>query len=327
MAMLSDNPHIAWGRSDLPSWVWIPVTIGVLVLLLPRGLPARWLGCMFLAPLLLLQPAAPSPGAVWFTLLDVGDGLAAVVRTAEHTLLYDAGPRFSSRFDAGSAVVVPFLRDVGVNSIDRIVLSHSDTDHRGGVEAVLNELEVGSVISGEPNEITLRRPLTDCAEIDAWHWDGVDFQILHPRPGRKWRGNNASCTLRVSNAAGSILLPGDIQKRAERHLVAQQPELLDSDVVVIPHHGSNTSSSAGFVAAISPQYALVSTGYGNRYGFPKPQVVQRWQGAGAEIISTVTSGAVEIRLQKDGTLSMPRRFRSLHRRYWTDFSEGARSGQ
>jgi competence protein ComEC len=325
MSALSHIHGITWSRPTLPSWVWMPVTLGVLVLLMPRGIPARWCGLILISPMVLLQPAAPPPGAVWFTLLDVGDGLAAVIRTAEHTLLYDTGPRFSSGFDAGSAVVVPFLRDNGVSTVDRIVVSHGDIDHRGGLEAVIAGFDVRSLISGEPNRITPHRSVVDCAEIDSWHWDGVAFEILHPKPGRSWRGNDASCALRVSNAAGSILLPGDIQKGAERYLVAQRRELLDSDVVVAPHHGSNTSSSAGFVAAVTPRYALISTGYGNRHGFPKEQVVRRWHGVGAEVISTAESGAVEIRLQNDGTISAPRRYRLLHRRYWTDFSGGSES--
>jgi competence protein ComEC len=326
MGTLSRIPRVAWSRPLLPSWVWMPVTVGVLLLLMPRGLPARWLGLFFVSPLVLLQPAVPPPGAVWLTLLDVGDGLAAVIRTAEHTLIYDTGPRFSSSFDAGSAVVVPFLRGEGVRSVDRIILSHGDMDHRGGLAAVVAGFEVKSVISGEPNRITHHRSVKGCAEVDTWQWDGVVFEILHPRPGRIWKGNNVSCMLRISNAAGSILLPGDIEKKAERYLVARRPELLDADVVIAPHHGSNSSSSAGFVAAVTPRYVLVSTGYRNRYGFPKAPVVQRWQGVSAEVITTAESGAVEIRLQRDGLLSAPRRYRVLHQRYWTDFSEGPGSG-
>jgi competence protein ComEC len=327
LGQLSDIPRIAWNRPLLPSWAWFPVTVGVLIFLMPRGLPARWLGFVFVSPILLLQPAVPAPGTVWFTLLDVGDGLAAVVRTRHHTLVFDTGPRFSSNFDAGSAVVVPYLQGAGINSVDCIILSNGDMDHRGGLESVLARVRTESLLSGEPDKLTVAQRVEYCGEVESWRWDGIDFEIIHPGPERRWRGNNVSCTLRISNAAGSILIPGDIEKGAERYLVARRSELLDSDVVVAPHHGSNTSSSSLFVAAVTPRYVLVSTGYRNRYGFPKEQVVQRWEGVGAEVVTTAENGALEIRLERDGILSGPRRFRLLHRRYWTDFPEGAEKAQ
>jgi competence protein ComEC len=323
LGTMADVPYIAWLRPALPSWAWLPVITGVLVLLTPRGMPARWLGLIFIAPMVLLQPAVPPPGAAWFTLLDVGDGLAAVIRTAEHTLVYDTGARYSDSFDAGSAVVVPFLREAGINSVDRVILSHGDMDHSGGLEAVLAGIRVESLISGEPDRIRIPRPVTDCANMDSWHWDGVAFEIVHPRSERMWRGNNASCILRISNVAGSILLPGDIESGVERYLAAGWPELLDSDVVIAPHHGSNSSSSVDFVAAVTPRYVLVSTAYRNRFGFPREQVVERWRASGAEVINTAESGAVEIRLHSDGSISRPKRHRFLHRRYWTDFTEAS----
>jgi competence protein ComEC len=323
---LSDIPRIAWSRPAPSSWVWFPAAVAVLVLLMPRGIPGRWLGLLFISPLLLSQPTTPPSGTVWVTLLDVGDGQAAVIRTARHTLLYDVGPRFSSGFDAGGAVVMPYLERAGIDAVDRIILSNGDTDHRGGLESVLASIRVESLISGEPDRIPAAQPVTHCAQVGSWRWDGVEFEIIHPGPERVWRGNNASCVLRISNNAGSILLPGDIEKGAERYRVSRRAELLDSDVVIAPHHGSNTSSSAGFVGAVSPRYVLVSTGYRNRYGFPKERVVRRWQKAGAEIITTAENGAIEMRLRGDGTLSPPRRFRLLYRRYWTNFSEASKNG-
>jgi competence protein ComEC len=327
LGQLSDIPQVAWNRPLLPSWAWFPVTIGVLILLMPRGLPARWLGLLFISPILLLRPEVPGPGSAWFTLLDVGDGLAAVIRTQHHTLVFDTGPRFSSSFDAGSAAVVPYLEGMGISFVDYIILSNGDRDHRGGLESVLARIQAETLLSGEPDRISVSQPVQHCSEAGSWHWDGVDFEIIHPGSERRWRGNNASCVLRISNPAGSILIPGDIEKGAERYLVARRAELLDSDVVVAPHHGSNTSSSPRFTAAVTPRYALVSTGYRNRYGFPKEQVVRRWQEVGAEVITTAENGALEIRLEKGGILSEPRRFRLLHRRYWTDFPEAAEKAQ
>ncbi len=318
LEILADLPYISWVPPSPPSWTWIPGMAGILVLLMPRGLPGRWLGLILVLPLALLRHPGPDPGALWFTLLDVGDGLAVVVRTANHTLIFDTGARFSGRFDAGGAVVVPFLQAVGVNRVDRVVISNGDMDHRGGLQTILAAIEVGSLISGEPEGVKVHREVSYCAETESWYWDGVEFAIIHPDTGREWQGNNASCVLRVASSAGTILIPGDIERGAERYLLRRRSGLLDVDVVVVPHHGSNTSSSQGFTAAVRPRYALVSTGYRNRYGFPKESVVERWRGAGAVVIDTVQSGAIEIRLESNGSLSEPRRFRSCNRRYWMD---------
>ncbi len=308
---------LSWVRSAPPFWVWLPALFGILILLMPRGLPARWLALLLLSPLVLMTPKGPPVGALWFTLLDVGDGIAAVVQTANHTLLYDLGPRFSDRFDAGSAVVVPFLRERGITQVDLIIVSHGDMDHQGGLQSTLGYLQPASLMSGEPERI-IGHDASPCATLEPWSWDGVDFEILHPAPGHSWSGNDASCVLRVANEVGSILLPGDIRRRVEARLVAAVGDRLDTDIVVVPHHGSKTSSSLGFVHRVRPSYSLASSGYRSRHGFPRKDVVARWEGSGATLFTTADSGAIEFRLAAGGVLHMPTRLRHLARRYWMD---------
>jgi competence protein ComEC len=172
-------------------------------------------------------------------------------------------------------------------------------------------------VSGEPERIR-GYPASSCTTLKPWSWDGVDFEILHPAAEHHWKGNNASCVLRVANSAGSILLVGDIKRRVESRLVASMGDRLDADIVVVPHHGSKTSSSLGFVHRVSPIYALASSGYRSRHGFPRKEVVARWEGSGATLFTTAESGTIEFRLSADGVLHMPTRLRHLARRYWMD---------
>lgn len=317
---LAAFPMISGVHPSPPAWSWIAAAAGVFLLLLPRGVPARAVGLLLLAPLLLIRPSAPPPGAIWFTVLDVGDGLASVIRTSTHTVVFDTGPRYSERFDAGSAVLVPFLQEQGIEKVDLLVLSNGDMDHQGGAEAVVKRFEVGAVLSGEPEQIRTVEAAR-CRAGDTWDWDGVRYEILHPSGPSGWQGNNASCVLRVSNDAGSILITGDIEKRAEAALMTQQSGALAADAVVVPHHGSASSSSTQFVTAVHPAYALFSSGYRSRYRFPHPKVLARWRQAGAETFTTSENGALELRLEKGGAIAPPRRYRlSLQHRYWNDVS-------
>jgi competence protein ComEC len=308
---------------QLPGWVWLAAAAGVLLFLAPRGLPGRWLGGVLLLPALLVRPAVPDPGEVWLDVLDVGQGLAAVVRTHEHTLVYDTGPRFSKRFDAGSAVVVPFLRSAGVGRIDLLILSNGDSDHAGGAHALAEALALERVLSGEPQQIA-QLTTKQCAAGEDWSWDGVYFRLLHPRASDRWEGNNSSCVLSVENAAGRVLFPGDIEAPAERRLVERSFGQLSSRILLAPHHGSATSSTRPLVDAVRPEYVVFSTGYRNRYGFPKAAVEDRWRSVGARILNTSDSGAISFRLSPQGTLMGPVLQRLEHRRYWTHLSERLR---
>ena len=303
--------------AGLPLWQAAAVLLGVLLLLLPGGVPGRWPGLLLLLPLGLPRPAPhPADGDFWFDLLDVGQGLSAVIQTRHHTLVYDVGPRYSDRFDAGGAVLVPFLRQRGVTRIDRLILSNGDADHRGGLAGLLRQVPVTAMFSGEPERIPATRPPTRCRAGTQWSWDGVRFRILHPDAGGGWHGNDASCVLRVENGAGSLLLPGDIEGAAERALLARQRDWLDVDLVVMPHHGSRSSSGPGLVRATTPGFALAASGYRNRYGFPRPQVVARWRAAGARVLNTADSGALHFRFEVGRPPAGPVGWRQRAGRFW-----------
>lgn len=303
--------YSVWTQQSPGLWALAFAVVGVFLLLAPRGWPARWLGAVWLLPMLTLKPTAPMAGSVWFTLLDVGHGLAAVVRTQSHTLVYDTGARFSARFDAGRAVVVPYLRHQGVSSIDTLIVSHGDNDHIGGAASVLADVKVGRTISSVPE----RLPMAEvCIAGLQWRWDDVQFKILHPPAGSDLRGNNASCVLKVSGRYGSILLPGDIEARAEKELVEREREALASQVLVVPHQGSKTSSTPAFVRAVAPQLVLFSTGYRNPFKHPHAQVKARYKRYRVRLYDSPVHGAVEVRLSEDGT--EVRSYRQHNRRYW-----------
>ena len=286
---------------------------GVGLALLPRGLPGRHLAPLLVLPLLLGPPRQdpPRPGEYRVHVLDVGQGLASLVETAGHLLVYDVGPRFPSGFETGSAVVVPFVRELGRRRIDLAVLSHADTDHAGGAEGLLAAFPDTPVLAGEP-----ARGQHPCTAGDRWTWDGVVFEVLHPPPGHSLAGNDASCVIRVENGAGATLLTGDIEASSERRLVQQRPAALRGDLLLAPHHGSATSSSESFVEATSPRLVVFAAGYRNRYGFPHPLVAARWRRAGARLLNTAASGQLSFEAAPGGPIRLTRAYRRQALRYW-----------
>jgi len=190
-------------------------------------------------------------------------------------------------------------------------------DHRGGLRSVLRQFNVTDIYSGEPKRIKSAMA-EKCLAGQKWHWDGVDFEVLHPSGVRHWRGNNASCVLRVSNRGGRLLITGDIELAAEKWLTRHNPNQLQADVVTVPHHGSKSSSSNGFVNSVGSGVALVSAGYRNHYGFPKDEVMTRWQVSGASVLNSFDAGAVSIYFSKREGISTPESFRDTNKRYWMD---------
>jgi competence protein ComEC len=300
--------------SARPAWVWGAAFAGVVLLLAPRGLPGRGLGLVALLPLVLFRPPAPESGAAWFTLLDVGQGLSAVVRTQGHTLVYDTGPGFASGFETGTAVVLPYLREVGVGRIDTLVLSHADKDHAGGFVGLNGAIPIGRTLSGEPGEI----PEADaalCRAGDTWDWDGVRFAFLHPdREGLI--GNDSSCVLQVMAGEAALLLTGDAGRAVEVQVADRWGARLRSDVLVAGHHGSATSSSARFLGGVAPRYVLYASGFANRYAFPAAEVRRRVAALGAIELNTGALGAVSFRLGPGG-LAGPDWYRAHRRQLWT----------
>lgn len=310
-----------WQQHPPVTWALLAALFGVLLLLSPSGLPGRWLGIIWLLPLLLITPPRPAEGEWWFTLLDTGQGLAAVIQTRNHLLLYDTGPRFSDSFDTGRAVVVPFLNSVGINSVDLLVISHGDNDHMGGARSITKLLEVKRIITSVPEKVTWQTTAERCISGQQWQWDGVLFEMLHPPP-TGFNGNDASCVLKVGSVASSgergtsLLLTGDIEARAERDLLRQNRDKLRSRIVVAPHHGSNSSSSGAFVKAVSPQFVLFPVGYLNRYRFPHAVVTARYHQHGAIALNSANDGAITFKVDAAGEIAAVQRFRQSNGRYW-----------
>jgi competence protein ComEC len=311
----ADLPIAQWEQHSPPLWALLLAILGSLLVLAPRGLPGRWLGLVALLPLFLLPPTRPAYGTLWFTLLDVGQGLAAVVRTRHHTLVFDAGPRYSERFNTGEAVVAPFLRSQGIDYIDTLVVSHGDNDHLGGVAGLLRHIPAKQILTSAREQLSWAQP-KPCVRGQYWRWDGVDFQILHPRSAIG-RGNNHSCVLLIASGEQRILIAADIERPAEQALLTINAQL-SATILVAPHHGSLTSSSPAFVAAVNPEHVLFSVGYRNRWGFPKPAILQRYLSHGAKAWDTVHHGAITFRLGQGPLLGEPETFRQHNHHYWTE---------
>ena len=245
-----------------------------------------------------------------FTLLDVGQGLASVVRTQHHTLVYDTGPRFSAQFDAGEAVVVPYLRQMGVDRVDSLVVSHGDNDHIGGADSLREQFSVGRVLSSVPQRLA---GAEGCLAPQEWTWDGVRFSLIHPTD-LGLRHNDSSCVLHIQGPYGSLLLPGDIERRAETALVETHAAGLRAEVLVAPHHGSKTSSTADFLAQVQPQIVLFPVGYRNRYHHPHPTVLARYAALTEQRYDSPQHGAVEVHFGPEGRVVTT--YRQAHRRYW-----------
>ena len=313
---LSQQDLVLFTQHQPSLWTLLPAVAGLLLLFTPRGFPGKWPGLILVLPLFTVSPPTPAFGDLWVTLLDVGQGLATVVRTRAHTLVYDAGPAYGPDFNTGQAVVVPFLRGQGVRHLDRLVVSHGDNDHIGGVPSLLKEYTVDRVEAGVPERLTMRWA-RQCRRGERWRWDGVEFSILHPDTLRYDKGNNASCVIRIETQNGTrVLLTGDIEAVAEQGLLQRSYDRLFADVLVVPHHGSLTSSSPAFVEAVRPQYALFATGYRNRYRFPHKIVIDRYRKSGAMLFDTAVHGAVTLRLNTEGRVSKVEPYRCDNRRYW-----------
>jgi len=310
---MASSRYAIWTQSPPALWAMGAATVGIAIMLMPRGLPLRWTGIFWCLPLIFHRAPVPEPGAVWFTMLDVGQGLSLVVRTTRHAMVYDTGARFSSRFDAGQAAVVPYLRQAGIRTLDMLVISHGDNDHIGGAGTLVGEFPPHRILTGVPDRIL---GSVACRSGQRWIWDGVRFEILGPVEGHRFRGNNGSCVLAIGGPYGRILVPGDIGVRAERALMLDRYDDLRADLLVVPHHGSKTSSSESFLDSVRPHTALLSAGYRNRYRHPHPEVMTRYRDREIAVLGSMESGALEWKMEKDGNSF--RRFREYSRRYWHD---------
>ncbi len=316
LAWLADGSLAQWSHSVISLPALLFAGLGMVLLLAPQAVPGRWLGLVLLVPLIFNRPPRPAPGDLWLTLLDVGQGLSAVVQTSNHLMVFDTGAGYSDDFDMGRAVIIPYLRAKGIDHIDRLILSHSDNDHIGGSASLQASLTIGSILTSRPEEVPWLKT-SRCEAGQHWEWDGVQFDILSPsRPFFRGRNDN-SCLIKVTSTGGAVLLTGDIEHAAEQRATERYGMQLKSDIMIVPHHGSNTSSTGNFIAAVQPKYAFIPAGYRNRFGFPTAKVVARYGAIGTELLSTAESGAVEVKLKAGKGVDVePHSYRRSHRRYY-----------
>jgi competence protein ComEC len=333
---LAEMPAAVWQQHAPTAWAVAAGCAGATLLLAPRATPGRCLGWAWLLPLFLARPPPLPEGAFRLTVLDVGQGLAAVIETQHYSLVYDTGARFTETTDAGGRIVAPFLRGLRNARADGLVVSHQDLDHSGGALSLLQATPVGWFASSLPagHAVVARAQAAAtamaCIAGQAWVWDGVHFAILHPTPAdyedAYAKTNDRSCVVRVDSAHGSALLTGDIEARSEALLVRTVPAALRADVLVVPHHGSRTSSTPAFVRAVAPAFAVVAAGYRNRFGHPRADIVARYTMHDVRVVRTDHAGAVTFAF--DGTAPVaPREARADRARYWLDApaAEGARA--
>jgi competence protein ComEC len=319
---LNSLPQAVWTQHAPPAWSIAAGMLGVLWILLPRGFPARRLGFLLLFPMFLNTPEPPVQDSVRLIIFDVGQGLAVAAQTQHHTLLYDTGPDFSDGADSGNRILIPSLRAMGISKLDGLMLTHDDTDHTGGASSVMKAMPIGWVSSSLPDGHPLLQLAADkqrCTDGQSWQWDGVQFEILHPDATSyakvRISKNNRGCVLRISIGNQHILLAADIEKESEQLLLKEHADKLSAAMLVVPHHGSKTSSTDEFIAAVRPGYAVFTVGYLNRFGHPKQEVVQRYADSGSTLLRSDEDGALLVEMNAQGL--QVERYRKTHRRYWT----------
>lgn len=307
---------INWTFSQMPWWIWLLAFPAVMLLTAPRGLPGRWIGIILILPLILWKPSSPTWGALRLIVLDVGQGQSLLIQTLNHVLLYDTGSKFPSGSNFGENTVVPALHAYGIDYIDTLIVSHADNDHAGGLSGILNHMQVGKILSGEPKKIAVPNSY-QCEIGQNWSWDGVQFSILYPRQPWSAVANNRSCVLQIRGIGGSVLITGDLEQRAEKFLVSMFKNQLHSDILIAGHHGSQTSTSQTLLNQVQPKLVLISAGYRNQFGFPKLQVIERIMNIGAKIADTASGGSIDTWLEADGTMRGPFLYRKDHAYPWT----------
>ena len=324
LAWLAALPWAQWTVPAAPAWAALLGLASGLVVVLPLPWRLRLLGLPLLLPLLAPVVERPPPGRFEMLALDVGQGTAVLVRTHAHLLVYDTGPQYGVDADAGERVLLPLLRARGERRVDRLVLSHRDSDHVGGAASLLQRVPVRVLTSSLADDHPLRAfpvPQERCRAGQRWQWDGVDFEMLHPAADADLaarKANALSCVLSVRGTQGSVLLAGDIERAQELALVGRLGPRLRADVLLVPHHGSRTSSSGSFIVAVSPRLALVQAGYRSRFGHPAPDVVARYATHGATLVRSDRCGAWSWRA--DGSMHCQR---ELDARYWHHRADAA----
>lgn len=293
---LAQSPLASWQQASLPLPHSLLALLGGLLLILPRGFPLKATGLILLLPMIFYQAPRPQSGDFWLHLLDVGQGLSVLVQTRDHTLLYDAGASRGERFDLGRLVIEPLLRHKGIESLDSLIISHADNDHAGGADYLLQQFAVAKVLfGGHRSDFAYELPALayNCRAGQRWRWNQVSFELLHPARDYH-KTNQQSCVLRIASADHSVLLTGDIDQPVESQLIGDFSGQLRSDVLLVPHHGSKSSSSLSWLQQVEPQLALVSAGYLNRFRHPAGEVLQRYRQLGIPVLNTAEDGAISL---------------------------------
>lgn len=292
------------------------VCIGALLTLVP--VPMSWRLIAFVLPLPLFYPYGASipKGDYRVTFLDVGQGTSVVVSTAHHVLVYDTGDQFSGQFSAADAVVVPYLRSKNVKRLDKLIVSHADRDHSGGADELLDSFDVAELMLSAPLPQQPSVSFVKCFAGMSWVWDQVEFRILHPQPESLGSENDQSCVLQISTPDGlRTILTGDIEASGEGQLINKN-QLEAVEVLLAPHHGSATSSGVRLIRSLQPKYVVYTTGFKNRFGFPKQEVLDRYQAHGANQLNTADSGAIEFLVSDNGPGTLVSEYRTEFRRWW-----------
>ena len=282
------SPEFAVASAPLP--LLVLAVCAALLLLLPRGLGLRPWAVLLLAGFVFYRPPSVPENEAAVTVWDAGQGLSVSVQTANHHLLFDTGTAL-----AAQTGIVPSLNAAGVRRLDKLVLSHHDSDHDGGFQAV-GKIPNGGIYAGQPE---FYEGAQHCAE-QRWQWDGVDFEFLRPSERKNIDDNGKSCVLRVVAGGAALLVTGDLDTKGEESLVGKYGGNLYSQVLVLGHHGSNTSSSGVFLNAVSPEYAVASSGYANAYKHPTEAVQNRVRAHGIKLLRTDLSGALQFGLGRGG---------------------------
>jgi len=330
LQFLASWPLAVWTAAAAPGWAMAAGLLAGTLAVLPLPWRLRLLALPLMLPLLLPPVARPAPGQFEVVAADVGQGTAVLVRTANHLLVYDAGPRYSPEADAGQRVLLPLLRARGERHVDHLVLSHRDSDHVGGAASLLAGLPVRAISSSLTADHALRQPEQgggvphhDCVAGQGWEWDGVRFEMLHPLPGAAAlaaKPNAVSCVLRVQGQASSLLLAGDIEAAQEAALLERvdRGAALRSELLIVPHHGSRTSSTAAFLDAVAPRVAVVQAAYRSRFGHPAPDVLERYTARGIEVVRSDACGAWTLPGAAEAAQAAPPAVceRRAARRYW-----------
>ncbi|MGS2717521.1 DNA internalization-related competence protein ComEC/Rec2 [Eionea flava] len=325
--------HIALGFQFIgvltPSLIGLVVAVvGAVYLLAPNGLPYRYLGLCLLLPVLF--PIIDKK-QLEITFLDAGQGTAVVVDTKHHRLVYDTGREWSERFNTGEHIIAPYLRATGQRVVDMLMISHSDKDHAGGMQGLLKAADVDLLLTGNPETLPMpssanefsdqpHRLAKQCVQGQYWQWDTVDFRVLWPplsrEVGESRKSNNDSCVLLISVGERHVLLTGDIESIVEKELLEHAYLPPNIDILLMPHHGSNTSSERTFIRRVSPTFAIATAGYRNQYRHPSEKVLSRYRQQGSIVFNTASDGAIQFSLENSADDWLLKTWRDHHKRYW-----------